>query len=566
MKPIAVPALAAAALLLIAAKAPEARMISYRMKPVAAADGAPRLKVGMRFRGDADGETTLFLPSSWAGSDELWRHVEGLEISGAERLGGFYDAPVIHHRPGAKIKVRYKLASAWTEDPGFAYEKGRPMVRRDWFFVHGESAFALPGGREAAPARFRWGKLPKGWKVASDLDHLRRYPSTAANLINSVAIGGRDLKVVQRMLGRSPLRVAILGEWEFEAEALADTIAPIVAATDAFWEEESAPFLVAMAPLGELPAGLNYTGTGRTDAFSIASTSAFPLKDAKRFIAHEYMHSWVPIMLGAMPELEASDFWFSEGFADYLAAKVLLRSRLWTLDEFAADKNVALLRYGTSPARTVTAAEVAERFWTDQAVQQVSYDRGHLIATRLDRAIADRSGGALGLDHVLRAQRRIADGSPELATALFRKTLLEKTGIDMAEDVRAYAQEGRVLTLPEGLYGDCARLVTVARKDFHRGYDARATRLAGGVIAGVVKDGPAYAAGMRDGMRLVRMESGTIGDSSVEIVYRVADAGGEKLLRYLPEGRNSYTVQQVELADAARADEPRCRTMLGGGA
>ena len=44
-----------------------------------------------------------------------------------------------------------------------------------------------------------------------------------------------------------------------------------------------------MAPLGDLPSGLSYTGTGRADAFSIASTSAFELKQAVRFLAHEYM-------------------------------------------------------------------------------------------------------------------------------------------------------------------------------------------------------------------------------------------------------------------------------------
>jgi predicted metalloprotease with PDZ domain len=557
--------LAAAAILLCAAKAPEQSTIRYKLTPGMWVDNLPAVEVDMRFRGDADGETVLALPSEWAGSTRLWEHVKLLEIHGATRLSGTYDRTIIHHDPGARIRISYLVVSAYEEDPGFGYEKARLVARPNHFFFHGESVFAAPEGRQAANARFRWGKPPEGWRVASDLDHLRGKRTTVANLIDSVAIGGRDLKVETRQIGRAPLRVAVLGRWPFEPAALADAVAPIVAAADALWEEESSPFLVAMAPLGDVPSGLSYTGTGRTDAFSIASTSAFSLKDAKRFLAHEYLHSWLPIMLGRMPVEEARDNWFSEGFTDYLAAKLLVRAGLWTPEEYAADKNETLLRYGTSPAQTVSDSEIAQRFWTDPFVQQVGYDRGHLLAARLDAEIAARTEGKESLESVLRAQRRMADGSAELATNLFRRTVLEKTGIDIEGEVEAYARRGEPLTLPADLFGECARIVKERRKAFDRGFDADSTRRAGGVIAGVDRDGPAYAAGMREGMRLVRREAGKIGDASVEIAYRVADeAGGERVIRYLPESRNEFQVQRIELAASGAQAEAACRARFGG--
>ncbi|HEX2762977.1 MAG TPA: hypothetical protein VHM92_03895 [Allosphingosinicella sp.] len=551
----------ASPLLLGAAPAP----VSYKVTPVLEADGTRALRIDMRLRGDEDGETKLALPSVWAGSSELWRHVSRLRVRGAKSVGGTFAEPVVRHGPGARLRVRYTLSSAWQQDPGFAYEKARPMIRPTWFFVHGESLFAKPAGDDARAARFRWGKLPKGWKVASDLDHLGGKPTTLANLINSVAIGGAELKLVQRDLRGAPLRVALLGDWDFTADQLADTVTPIIAAVDAFWGDASTPFLVAMAPLGTLPAGLSYTGTGRADAFSIASTSAFNPREATRFLAHEYGHSWVPYSLGAMPEEnEAVDYWFSEGFDDYLATKILLRAGIWSLAEWAADKNETLTRYGTSPAKTANGADVAARFWTDPAVQQVSYDRGHLLAAKLDAEIAARTGEKEDLAGVLRAQRIASATSTELATALFRRILREKTGIDVAADLERYAVRGEPLILPADLFGDCARLVTEPRKEFSRGYDPDATRQAGGVITGVAVDGPAYAAGMRDGQRLVRREGGRVGDSTVEIAYRVADEAGERVLRYMPEGKAEFEVQRLVATASGPEDEARCRTRLGG--
>ncbi|WP_165356250.1 hypothetical protein [Sphingosinicella sp. BN140058] len=540
-------AFAAAALLLCAFKPPEEKTVRYKVTPGYWFDGIPAFQVKMRFRGDADGETLLELPSDWAGSAGLWRHIMGLEIRGATSLGGTYDRPLIRHRPGARIRVAYFVQSAWQDDPGFDYEKARPLVRSDWFFWHGNGAFAAPQGRTAAPARFRWGKLPKGWSVASDLDHWKKKRTTVANLIDSVGIGGTRLQIVRREINGAPFRLATLGRWSFTPDQLADTIVPIIRAEDAFWGDASSPYLVALAPIGAPQSGLSVRGTGRTDAFSIAATSGFELKQATRFLAHEYMHGWMPNALGGLPEdKEATDYWFSEGFTDYLASKVLLRSGLWSADDYVADKNETLLRYGTSPARKATAAEIVDRFWEDPAVQQVSYDRGHLLATILDAQIAVASAGSQSLDTLLRAQRETARTSDLRATELFQETLRTRTPLSLAPLI-VQALAGAPLRLTDSLFGGCARVVTERRKEFDRGYDAEATRLADGVIRGVAIDGPAHAAGMRDGMRLVGREAGKIGDSRVEIAYRVADESGERVLRFLPEGKKEFEVQRLEL-------------------
>lgn len=193
------------------------------------------LAVDIRFAGDADGETLLLLPGEWAGTDSLWQQVEGLRVDGATSVRGDAGTRVISHRPGAPLAVRYRVRSGYDSDPAFAYHKALPIILPGWFFFHGEGIFALPDGRQNSPARFAWRGVPAGWKVASDLDHLAAgRPGTAGDVVESAAIGGPDLVVVQRDVGGAPLRVAVRGTWDFTAEALADAVTPVVQAHNAF--------------------------------------------------------------------------------------------------------------------------------------------------------------------------------------------------------------------------------------------------------------------------------------------------------------------------------------------
>ena len=65
------------------------------------------------------------------------------------------------------------------------------------------------------------------------------------------------------------------------------------------------------------------------------------------------------------------------------------------------------------------------------------------------------------------------------------------------------------------------------------------------MFTGVDPSGPAYAAGMRDGMKRLGREGGKDGDSRVDIAYRVGDASGERWIRYRPEGKTKIALQEL---------------------
>jgi predicted metalloprotease with PDZ domain len=118
--------------------------------------------------------------------------------------------------------------------------------------------------------------------------------------------------------------------------------------------------------------------------------------------------------------------------------------------------------------------------------------------------------------------------------------------------------------LPATLLGECGKVLTESRAAFDRGFDARATRQAEGTITGVDPAGPAYAAGMRDGMKLVRREGSAANDSTLPLAYRIADADGEKLISYLPIGRTRHAVQRIAIGAANEEAKAACKNRLGG--
>jgi predicted metalloprotease with PDZ domain len=542
--------------------AQSADSVRYSVAPVMEGGALTGLAVELRFAGDADGETRLQFPAEWAGADSLWRQFGDVRIDGAAsvREDG-PDARRIVHPAGAPLVVRYHVASAYADEPAFAYEKARPIILPGWFFFHGEGVFAMLDGRDRAPASFAWRDVPAGWAVASDLDHVQGgRPATVQDIAESVAIGAPDLTVVTREVGGAPLRIALRGGWQFQPDTFVHAVQAIVDAENRLWGDPGRAFLVPLAPLGGTGGGYSYHGTGRSDAFSIAATANFSVAQAMHLLAHEYMHTWNSAALGSLPETdEALGYWFSEGWTDFYASRVLLRAGLWTPEDYAAELNRVLLRYATSPARTAPNAQVADRVWKDGDFRQMPYDRGHLLALLLDGRLRRESAGRADMDDVMQAQRAAArenarQGTPMDAPRLFITTMRQRFGTDVSAEVARHVDGGEAILLPAELYGACGTVEAVTRPTFHRGFDLAATEAAEGVLAGVDSASPAYAAGLRDGMRLIRREAGTPGDPTVEYVYRVDDGGTERLIRYLPAGKGTITFQRLVLSpDASSA-------------
>lgn len=562
----ALAAIAFGCLSLAAVPAPPSTF-DYEFTPVVE-HGATALITTLRFVGPASGTLTLDLPNQGEGIKERWRFLSDFAVTGAAVAAPDPATRVLTFAPGTPVTVRYRVASAYDADPDG--REGNPykgaVLRPGWFETLGDFIFATPHGAEGQPATFKWGQMPRGWSIASDLEHGRMgRPLTVFDVSESTLLGGADVQVLKRAVSGGVLRVAVRGTWAFDASTLADVLAHTISAQRDFWGRDvKGPFLVTLTPL----AGTGSSGgTGRTDAFALYGTSDTTQASFLRTIAHEHTHSWIPTRVGTLREgaREPEDYWFSEGFTDFYASRTLLRAGIWSLEEFVADLNDRLLAYTASPVRNAPNSQIVRDFWTGEKIRQLPYQRGLLLAFIWDKRLRDAGKG--GLDPVMFAARDafVAAGTKPNAAQNFLASYHRVSGGDLDADIARYVMAGETIALPGDLFGSCATVQTIELPDFEPGFD-RDRSLATGFIAGVDPDGPAYAAGLRDGMRRIKKVAGQEGDSRVALAYTIVDLSGqERVISWFPAGKGRRPLQQVMLApDITDAQRAACVRAISG--
>ena len=537
--------------------------IDYTLTPIMRAGALEAVQIDLRFRGEADGETTLALPSSWGGQEELWRGIADLSVVSGATLqpGATPAARTLTHRANARIHVRYRVIQDW-EGPPMAQDGNpyRPIIQANYFHLIGNAALAAPGNYDQLlPVRLNVRNLPRGWRLASDLEH---QGTTLGEAAASIIVGG-DFRVAQTV--DPNIRIAIRGaQWRFTDADFAARVAEIVTAQRRFWGDDSTPFLVTVIELNAPNSGrLSMGGTGLGDSFAFFATPNVAPEALPRMLAHEGLHTWIPSRIGGLPEVEeASGYWFSEGFTDFYAGRILVREGIWGPTEFAADFNRSLREYAVSSARTAPNARIVADFWRNRDMQQLPYQRGRMLATLWDVGLRAQGRDLDDVVHEMRA--RAAAGDPLKAPAMFA-IVSAHFGIDVSADIANHAEAGADIQLPANLLAPCGRIESRQVAPFHRGFDIEATNANNNIIAGAIPSSPAYAAGLRDGMVLLRRDSGEIGNGDVELVYIVRDGDVERTIRYMPRGPGMVTQQQLVLdKDLNGARLAQCVALLGG--
>ena len=529
--------------------------VAYSLSPEFENGALSALRVEIRFREGPSGRTRLAWIKSWAGDDKLWRHARDMRIEGGEANPDGPGAWIVRAAPGTPITATYRVVSAYDHDPtDDDSHQSWPVIRPTWFYAVGESLFAQPEDRDKAPATFAWKGPARGFGFASDLEHLagpdRRAarPGTLDDIVESIAVGGRDLRMIEQQADGAHVRVALIGRYRFDDQTFARQVFQILRTEREFWREPAQPYLVAMSPTVGGPARLSVSGTGRTDAFALWIDPSSQPADLRWLLAHEYFHSWNPTVLGGLPDdaTEPAGYWFSEGFTDYYAWKLMLNSNQFGAADFVTRWNYTLRNYANSPVRAAPNSVIVTDFWKSETTQKLPYQRGAILAATLDQQAREHGSS---LDAAMREMRRLAGspGAKRRADELFAVAYQAVVGVDPRPLIDRHMIAGEPIALPAGAFGPCFVVKTVEVPVFERGWDPDATGAAGQVITGLRDDTPAYAAGLRNGMKVLQLMRGEPGDATVAYLMRVKPADGpEQLINFLPAGKARASLQEVE--------------------
>lgn len=547
---------------MVAAAAAESAPIHYTLSPVIEHGALKALDVEIAFAGESDGETELELPDSWGGGRQLWHGLTQLQIEGATRVttGGDPAHRVIDHAPGATLVARYRLKQIWSGEPDTV--EYRPIIRPGYFHIVGRTAFARPKLSASTPTAVTFKGFPKTWSLASDLEHA---PLTLHNALSSISVGG-DFRVLKA----GTLRVAIRGAWRFRDADVLSMVKPIIESHNRFWGDAPSLYLITVLPIGAKPNTETAGGTGLGDAFAFYATPNMALdQHFRNGLAHEHMHTWIPLRVGRQsPEDEGlAEAWLSEGFTDFYTYRLLARDGVAPLEEVVSAINEILLSYAFSSARNSTNAALGGAFWKDPAAQRMPYVRGLLVAAFADDRLRKASDGKRDLDDVMMAMRRQAEAANADEWPYLRANFLvamTAAGVDFAPELKRFVDDAETIALPSDVWAPCGVLETSEVAEFDRGFKAGKTKANNDVVVGVDPDGPAYAAGLRDGMKILNLDLNAPRDSRTPVTYRVLVDGKERVISYLPQGKRRERVQELKLRTLDAGGRSVCAARLAG--
>ena len=496
--------------------------ITYRFQPEVTPGGLV-LHVTLGFRVGANGTSTLMLPTHWAGETlHAMTNLRTLSNGASLDDGPDTSTKILRAPAGRSVLIAYDLKKDWP-GPLVNPMQFHPVLMPEYFEFTGSNALVrlkLPDeARETA--NFDWQKLPAGWALATSFGtststngRCQTYTGPWTNVDDGLYAAG-DYRIHKFKIGRRSAQLAVRGAWTFtDDEAIAD-IQKTVGIVRDFWHDDNFPyFLVTLKPYDRDHGSSD--GSAFTNAFWMYISRLDSLTGLLPQLAHESFHAWNPKRMGMLPtgsDVESIK-WFREGPTEYYGQLLTYRAGLMSASNYVNSLNNDLRKFPTSNSE---------------------YVRGRVIALWLDAAIRNESGGRHSLDNVMFDMVRGANQPYTLAR------ILETAGRYLSSESRALLKNAVTdhadLPAPKQIpaVGDCAQPLLEDLPTFDLGLDLALSR-SSGVLTGVIDGGPAFAAGLRNGQRLLSVLVSN-GDPEHIAKFTVHTDAGDQQITFYPLGK-----------------------------
>jgi hypothetical protein len=215
------------------------------------------------------------------------------------------------------------------------------------------------------------------------------------------------------------------------------------------------PYRVFMRFLTGGQSGIG--GTALPRSFMLSAMAGEPKPGAHAphgTLAHEMIHQWT----GGIAAPDGINSWFSEGLTVYYSALLPKRGGFETLDDYARDINNIAKGYYGFPARTWTAAKIAEAGFGDENIRHIPYDRSALYFADLDAKIRARTHGKNRLEDELQPIFRSRERGVRFDHDAWKAFVEKELGPGAAAQWEKVVLNGEMIVPDAHAFGPCFEL------------------------------------------------------------------------------------------------------------
>src|SRR6267154_6663209 len=273
--------------------------------------------------------------------------------------------------------------------------------------------------RRGEDTRLKFDGVPESWRVAVELDNTGSHtgpgkgPYVAPSydqLVDAPVEIGAFRELLMEAGGR-PIRIVVHGDMG-DREGLTDALKRIV---------DYQVSLMGGAPFREylflFHVGPTFGGGGMEHSNSTAISADVP-SQLPTYSAHEFFHAWNvkrirPQSLEPLDytkEMFTRSLWFAEGVTNTYGSYTLVRTGLWSAQQFYSNLAAQINELEARPARRWQSVEQSSLdAWYEKyplytrSEESISYyNKGQIVGVALDITIRDRTDNRASLDDVLR--------------------------------------------------------------------------------------------------------------------------------------------------------------------
>lgn len=432
------------------------------------------LDVNFTYKSDNKGNLLLKYENSSWGDNDIFNCIKDFKISPKpisidfERDSSFI---TIKTKPNQKSVIKYSIIQDFKELLLNKY-RYRPIIDKNYFHILGMRLFMIPEGvfaKESSKEKIivSWESMPNNGLFHSSFGVKKNQDIevTKEELNASFFVGG-DFRRYKFDNKGNAVYFVTRGDWKnFHDEDIFNILKETITFQNDFWNDPrkgiySVSLLPTFEPWTSTSKAYSAGGSGLPNSFiSFASNNdGVTLKKMSWLYNHELLHKWISRTI--KNENEVEQYWFSEGFTDYYAYKLMLKNDKLNVEEFIEtfNKEVITPHYKDS-INTIPNSELTfEKYWSNYALyQKLPYRRGLLYAFLIDTQIKQQSQFAKSLDNLMHdlLEMSLKDENLRLNNVIFKQLLSKYLNSQALAEFESYIINGQIIDftgkLPEGL-------------------------------------------------------------------------------------------------------------------